>query len=284
MAINRVTITEKYLVFSPGLSIDFCSGVNVLIGGNGTGKTTLMKLMYKTNAETQTLYANVEEDVTNYVYIPEKDILEHAKGLLTFIEQKETGFGELYKNVLVAAQDVPTKTQSAMQKSIAEKISSVIGGHVEWVQGEGTFYTIKTDGTRISFANEASGFKKIGFLGLLIASGQLEKGSVLFWDEPENSLNPEIVPLLVDILLELAESGVQVFISTHDYNFARYFDVRKNRGIPVMFHNFSRADVGDILCISSERYTNIPDNNLERASAKLFNRVVANAMGVEVDG
>ncbi|MDR1539798.1 MAG: hypothetical protein LBU32_17725 [Clostridiales bacterium] len=30
------------------------------------------------------------------VYIPEKDILEHAKGLLTFIDQKDTDFNSIY--------------------------------------------------------------------------------------------------------------------------------------------------------------------------------------------
>lgn len=44
MAINKVKI-ENFTVFKD-ITIDFCSGVNVLIGENGTGKTHLLKMLY----------------------------------------------------------------------------------------------------------------------------------------------------------------------------------------------------------------------------------------------
>jgi len=118
---------------------------------------------------------------------------------------------------------------------------------------------------------------------LLVTSGQLESGSVLFWDEPENSLNPALVPVLVDILLELSRNGVQIFIATHDYNFARYFDIRKDKSITVMFHNLSKTRELEIICSSSPNYIELPDNHLEKASADLFKAVVADAMEVEDD-
>jgi energy-coupling factor transporter ATP-binding protein EcfA2 len=302
MAIERVEI-QDFLVFEGEFSAAFCPGVNVLIGGNGTGKTTLMKVMYDKLTD-KIIICNGEytcngdytcggnqnvqisghiDDSPRSVYIPEKDILEHAKGLLTFIEQKQTGFSKIYRDVLIAAQDVPTQEQSDTQKSIGQKIVNIIGGEVRWDKGDGSFYTLKTDGNRISFANEASGYKKFGVLGLLVSSGQLEPGAVLFWDEPENSLNPELVPVLVDILLELSWNGVQIFIATHDYNLARYFDVRKDKSIPVMFHNLSKTDKGYIVCNSSPEYIKVPDNLLEIASADLFKAVVADALEVQDD-
>jgi DNA repair ATPase RecN len=45
MAINRIEIKD-FLVFRSEFTADFCSGVNVLTGGNGTGKTTLLKTLY----------------------------------------------------------------------------------------------------------------------------------------------------------------------------------------------------------------------------------------------
>ncbi|MCL2227960.1 MAG: AAA family ATPase [Oscillospiraceae bacterium] len=310
MGIKHVKI-EEHLVFEHRFTTEFCSGVNVLIGGNGTGKTTLMRAIYdlvsrernysgvtpdekykRENNPTQTMEQNgialtfhdgMILNNTNCIFIPEKDILEHSKGLLTFIEQKQTGFSELYKDVLVAAMDVPTKTQTPMQKSIGKKISDIIGGYVEWMPSEGAFYMIKTNGNRIPFAREASGFKRLGFLGLLLAGGQIKSETILFWDEPENSLNPELVPMLVDILIELAQNGVQMFIATHDYEVARYFDVRKNRDIPVMFHNFSKGDGGHISCASSAEYIKIPDNLLESAGEAMFRAVAAFGFGIEDD-
>jgi predicted ATP-dependent endonuclease of OLD family len=171
---------------------------------------------------------------------------------------------------------VPTREQSETQKDIGRQISDLIDGEVQWDKGEGSFYTIKNKGDRIPFANEASGYKKLGFLGLLVSCGQLESGSILFWDEPENSLNPEIVPLLVDILLKLAKNGVQIFIATHDYSFARYFDVRKDKTIPVRYHNLIK-DNGHISCNSSSEYMKIHNNLMEAANANLFKAVVSDS-------
>ena len=46
MHIDRVEI-KGFLLFKEEFSVGFCPGVNVLIGGNGTGKTTLLKVMYR---------------------------------------------------------------------------------------------------------------------------------------------------------------------------------------------------------------------------------------------
>ena len=59
----------------------------------------------------------------------------------------------------------------------------------------------------------------------LIRNGLLEKGSVLLWDEPEANLNPELYPLVAGVLLKLQENGVQIFVATHSYNFAKYLEM-----------------------------------------------------------
>ena len=302
MAINRVEIKD-FLVFKGEFAADFCSGVNVLIGGNGTGKTTLLKSLYKivkfilfhrrlpnspgkiiiNNGENsfrydnRTIFINVTNDL-RAIYIPEKDILEHAKGLLTFIEQKQTGFGQVYKDVLIAAQDVPTRKQSKAQKNIGQKIVSITGGDVHWDKGEGSFYTLKTDGSRIPFANEASGYKKMGFLGLLVSSGQLEPGTILFWDEPENSLNPELVPILVDILLELSRNNVQIFIGTHSEILASYFAVNRQDEDNVMFISLYK-DGEHIKANTSSRFDLLEPNNLTAEPVKLYEKELEKGLG-----
>ena len=62
-------------------------------------------------------------------------------------------------------------------------------------------------------------FGKIALIWQLAKNGTLEKGSILFWDEPEANINPTHIPIIADMLLALQRSGVQIFIATHDYTF-----------------------------------------------------------------
>jgi predicted ATPase len=142
------------------------------------------------------------------------------------------------------------------------------------------FYTIRTDGTIIPFDNEASGFKKLGYLGLLVASGHLEPGSVLFWDEPENSLNPELVPVLVDILLRLSRSGVQIFIATHSEILAEYFAVlrKKSKGDEVKFFSLYK-DGEQIKYDADSRFDLLRPNNLMAESAKVYELEIERGFG-----
>jgi predicted ATPase len=287
-AITHVEIKD-FLVFKGKFSADFCPGVNVLIGGNGSGKTTLLKCLRDvTNPrlaekemapERKWGSVKICGKISGSVFIPEKDILEHAKGLLSFIEKKESGFDPIYRDILISAQDVPTKKQSDIQKSIGEKIVKIIGGHIEWVPDEGTYYMIKADGHRIPFSNEASGYKKLGYLGLAVTTGQLEPGSILFWDEPENSLNPELVPELVDILLELQRGSVQVFVATHSYDIARWFELSKRKDNSLRYFNLRKTENGIVADVADE-YTALDNSVLREAGDKLLKAVVKNSMGV----
>jgi predicted ATPase len=286
-AITRIAIKD-FLSFKGEFVADFCPGVNIFIGGNGTGKTILLKVIYNLDPKSKTPAGEILPGLNlkdgdygklsitgilnNFVYIPEKDILEHAKGLLTFIEQKQTGFSAVYKDVLVAAMDVPTREQTEIQKSIGEKIVKITGGTVHWNSGDGSFYTMGINGSLIPFAYESSGFKKLGYLGLLVASGQIQSGSVLFWDEPENSLNPELIPILVEILFELQRYGVQIFIATHSFDVARWFELDKLEGDSLRYFNLRKAD-GKIVADVADDYISLPNSLIEDAGDMLLQKV-----------
>jgi predicted ATPase len=308
MAIKHVEIND-FLIFK-SFKVNFSPGVNIFIGSNATGKTTLLRCLYSLKSallgdkgnllKQRKEVASPELDLTlsrewgsaeitidveetqreplPFVYIPEKDILEHAKGLLTFIEQKQTGFSSIYKDILIAAQDVYTIEQTPLQIAIGQRIAGIIGGDIHWDKADGSFYTLKTDGSRIPFANEASGYKKLGLLGLLTASGQLKSGSVLFWDEPENSLNPELMPMLTDILLDLSQSGVQIFIATHSEILAGYFAANRQKGDRVIFYSLYR-DYAKIKVNYSDRFDLLLPNSLASEPVKLYEKQIEKGFG-----
>ena len=306
MAIKRIKIKD-FLVFKSEFTIDFCPGVNVIIGGNGTGKSTILRAMYGRRdiiemtelsefaragsyrverTEIEPLpYDDIKLvpfdelfDATNFAYIPEKDVLEHSRGLLHFIETKLTGFGRVYKDVLLKAQDVPTANLSITQQTLCKKLEGIMGGTVQYDMSDGCFYMVSTDGKRIPFSHEASGFKKLGFLWLLIICGQLEPGSVLFWDEPENSLNPELVPLLVDILLELSRNSVQIFVATHSELLASYFAVNRVNMEEVLFISLYKE--GDIVKANTgDRFDWLEPNNLTEEPVRLYEKKLDKGLG-----
>lgn len=51
----------------------------------------------------------------------------------------------------------------------------------------------------------------------LIANGSIAPGTVLFWDEPEAGLNPQLIALASELIGLMAKAGVQVFVATHDF-------------------------------------------------------------------
>ena len=119
--------------------------------------------------------------------------------------------------------------------AILDKISDVIDGTI--LMENDIFYVLKKDGRKIDFSLEAEGLRKLGLLWKLIRNGLLEKDTVLLWDEPEANLNPELFPIVVDILLELEKAGIQIFIATHSYNLAKYFEIRRENKEQVQYHN-----------------------------------------------
>lgn len=277
-----------------GFHLDFCDGINVIIGDNGVGKTSLLKMIYaaaqwsnkQTNpGKTKRLLQFFSNSISNdevlknsdhkegycyyrvsdgthkfeyslshqgifdfeewsglniqSVFIPTTEMLSHAKGFLALYEKYNMPFDGTQKDIIVNASLPETREIPQNMQKILEKISTVIEGEV--LLENDNFYIVKKDGRKVDFSLEAEGLRKLGLLWKLIRNGLLEKGTILLWDEPEANLNPELYPLVVDILGELQKSGVQMFIATHSYNFAKYLEIRREKRENVLFHNLYRA-------------------------------------------
>lgn len=336
MAINRVVIKD-FLVFKGEFTADFCTGVNVIIGSNGTGKTTLMRVMYSSEdiadykpyaLESINLgdYFNVnmmkkvfadeykvrffsndvsykseyeidfKTDDTYYdglnniipqivvecnghfdtVFIPSIEILSHAKGLLALYHDREISFDKTEINLLAKAEKGAKREVSDLANKILNKLSSIMGGDVIYKNGD--FFVNRKCIGEIKFSLEASGYRKLGLLWKLLRNGLFEGDSILFWDEPENSLNPELVPILVDILLELSRNGVQIFIATHSEILARYFAVNRSKDDIVQFTSLYK-DGDRIKTDTSDRFDLLRPNRLSSEPVKLYEREIVKGLG-----
>ena len=280
--------------FQEAFMLDFCDGINVLIGENGVGKTTILKMIYaatqwsikKTDpGKTERLLQffsnslkdsdalkNVEnsEDYCYYkvsdgthsfheslshegifhfedwigldmqsVFIPTTEMLSHAEGFLAMNQKYSMPFDGTQIDIIVNASLPETREIPAVMSGILDKISDVIDGTV--ILEKDSFYVLKKDGRKIVFSLEAEGLRKLGLIWKLIRNGLLEKGTILLWDEPEANLNPELYPLVAEILLELQKNGIQIFVATHSYNFAKYLEIRRTDKEQVVFHNLYKS-------------------------------------------
>ena len=123
--------------------------------------------------------------------------------------------------------------------------------------------------------------RKLALLWLLIQNGTLQSGSVLLWDEPETNLNPKLFGTLIDVLLELQRTGVQVFLATHDYVILKELDLRKEDNDQVAFHSLYRdADTGEIACGTTHSYVDIDPNTIADTFDDLYDREIERSLGV----
>ena len=110
----------------------------------------------------------------------------------------------------------------------------------EVIYEDGAFFVKKADGIKVGFEMEAEGFRKFALLCKLIRNGLLKTGSLLIWDDPEANMNPELLPVLADILLELQRNGIQVIMAAHSYNLSKYFELKKEESDQILFQSFQR--------------------------------------------
>jgi AAA15 family ATPase/GTPase len=316
MAINRIEIKD-FLVFKGEFTADFCPGVNVIIGGNGTGKTTLLKVMYaaskfsflgvdenKSHIKTLNHYFDANERIkctggkikvvagNNFVafdiksetsiktdlstqfrlsavFIPATEMLSHSKSFLALYNERNIPFDQTQIDIIAKAELGETHKESPQYVSLMKIISNVIDGEV--VYENDTFYTQKKSGVKVPFSYEASGFQKFGLLWKLLRNGLLEKGIVLFWDEPEASINSELMSVLVDILLELQRNGVQIFVATHSEILARNFAAARKDNNEVMFCALYK-DGEQVKLETNDRFDLLERNKLTDARVNVYHK------------
>ena len=214
--------------------------------------------------------------VVDRVYIPAKDMLANAPGFLSLYEAREVHFEAVYQDILLRA-DLPAlrKPVDDAHQRMLENLEGVIGGKVT-VKGEEFF--LSNEKGDLEFTLLAEGWRKLGLLWLLIRNGTLQKGSVLFWDEPEANLNPKMFKVVIEVLLELQRAGVQVFFATHDYVILKELDLQMTEEDAVAFHSLYRDEEGEIACRTTGQYLAIHPNVIGEAFDDLYDRQIERSM------
>lgn len=246
-------------------------------------------------------------DSHSSVFIPAKEILSNSYNLNAAVAKNNVKFDDTYLDILNTAKidinndnqvnkiyNIPETDNSlrvceaapvymempfdgsyifkGLQKNLfLEPLEKIIGGTVLYDEKNDTFY-LRNGRRKEEFNLVAEGIRKLALLWQLIKNGALPSGAVLFWDEPEANINPAHIATVAEMLLSLQRTGVQVFISTHDYVLAKYLEVRKDKHDEVLFHSFNKVD-NDIAYEYGTKFGEIKNNMIVKSFDALLNEI-----------
>lgn len=211
---------------------------------------------------------------TSSIFIPAKEILSNSYNLNAAAEKNNVRFDDTYLDIISAARvDISRGRNNDTKDALLKRIQEITHGKVLYDVKRDEFYLMHGN-SKQEFNLVSEGIRKMALLWQLVKNGTLEKGSILFWDEPEANINPTYIPIIVEMLLELHRRGVQVFISTHDYMTASYFEVKKTSEDSIAFHSLSYPKNRDeLLYMKSSRFAEIENNSIIAAFNKLLDEI-----------
>lgn len=166
------------------------------------------------------------EKVKKYdvIYIPTKEMISTVEHFVSLYDEYHIDFEEMYYD-LAKLLDRPLSKgpNTTEQNQVLCSLEDIMKGQI--VQKNKKFYLkIKGEG-EFEMGLLSDGYRKISMIIYMILSGSLNKNTILFWDEPETNMNPKMIRPIVQAMLTLAEMGVQIFVSTHDYFILQEFNM-----------------------------------------------------------
>lgn len=212
----------------------------------------------------------------NCTFIPAKDMLTHSKGFVSMADKfNEFPFDKTLIDIIKIAGQWQLKEPPKIALKVLPILEKMMDGKVVIENEE--FYVKKNDGNMVNFSVEAEGLKKIGLLWQLLMNENITENSILLWDEPEANINPKFIPDLVEILIELQKNGVQIFLTTHDYIFTKYFEVKRSENDEIMYYSLYKTTDG-VKCENNINFGDLKNNTIMDTFIQLYKDEVERAM------
>ncbi|HUY35929.1 MAG TPA: AAA family ATPase [Pirellulales bacterium] len=150
------------------------------------------------------------------LFIPSREMLSVFPGFIAAYEGRELEFSDTEYDLCMALSASSLRGPRAeMAAKLLAPLESAVRRKV--VLKDGRFYLVASGEGSMEAHLVAEGLRKVATVLHLIGNGLIAKNSVLFWDEPEANLNPRLITIIGEVILQLAAAGVQIFIATHDF-------------------------------------------------------------------
>lgn len=147
-------------------------------------------------------------------YIPPAELLAIYPGLVSLYKMRHIEIEETWVDTCFLIGQPHLRVLDQPLAELLGLLEGEMQGRIE-LDASGRFYLLQADQSRTEMPLMAEGLRRLGLVARLIAVGACTPGSMLFWDEPETSLNPKLIKEVAKVIVALARYGVQVFVATH---------------------------------------------------------------------
>ena len=165
------------------------------------------------------------------VFLPTRELLTISPGFVALYETTHLSFEETWRDTCILLEaPLARGPRERRIKKLLRPLEETMGGKVE-VDKAGRFYLDLASGN-MEMHLVAEGLRKLAMVARLIATGSLLDKGYLFWDEPESNLNPKIIKTVARTIMQVAQSGIQVFIGTHSLFLLRELHILQTQEFP----------------------------------------------------
>ncbi|MEL3956398.1 amino acid ABC transporter ATP-binding protein [Caldifermentibacillus hisashii] len=172
--------------------------VVAIIGPSGSGKSTFLRCLNLLEKPTEGKIYIKDQEITN----PKVNILEVRKHIgMVFQQFNLFPHMTVLENVTYAPQKVKKLAKGEVEKNAKDLLAKV-------------GLSDKVD----SYPSQLSGGQK---QRVAIARALAMEPEIMLFDEPTSALDPEMVKEVLDVIKDLAETGMTMVIVTHEMNFAK---------------------------------------------------------------
>lgn len=150
------------------------------------------------------------------LFIPAKEILSIMNAVIYLKNQNiESGFDDSYTDIIY---EIFTRKNIDEKEllNVFKNRYDFYNGNIQIDKNTNAINYYKNDGSIYNINITAEGIKKLGIFEVLHSTGNLTKKSILFIDEPENSLDPKMLRELMRFLVDISKEGVQIFMASDD--------------------------------------------------------------------
>lgn len=228
---------------SDSFHLDFCDGINILLGENGVGKTTLLKMIY---AATQWSIPHTDAGKTKRLADFFSSNLSDADLLKNYGRKEDYSYYEVSDGEHSFKNSLSHKVNFNYDQWLGLNIQSVYIPTMEMLSHSKGFlaldkkYKLPFDGTQVDIIVNASlpeARELPEFMERILEKiSKAIDGTVVVEDDTFYVIKTD--RRKVDFSLE---AGIQIFVATHSYNLAKYFEIRRKREEQVLYHNLYRA-------------------------------------------